>query len=43
VKAHEIGEDDGHRQLDKVEKLTHEASETIEELLKKKEQEVMAI
>jgi len=43
IKAHEIGEDDGHRQLEEVDKLTHESSDTIDELLKKKEEEVMSI
>jgi ribosome recycling factor len=43
VKAHELGEDDGHRQLDEVERLTHEHSGAIDELLKKKEEEVMSI
>ncbi len=33
----------GHRQLDEVEKLTHEHSEAIDEFLKKKEEEVMSI
>jgi ribosome recycling factor len=43
VKEHEIGEDDGRRQLDEVEKLTHDHNEAIDELLKKKEEEVMSI
>lgn len=43
MKAHELGEDDGHRQLEEVEKLTHESSEAIDELLKKREEEVMSI
>ncbi len=43
VKEHELGEDDGRRQVDKVEELTHEYSDAIDELLKKKEEEVMAI
>ncbi|NNF14970.1 MAG: ribosome recycling factor [Gemmatimonadetes bacterium] len=43
VKDHEIGEDEGHRREDSVEKLTHEYSEKIDELLKQKEDEVMAI
>ena len=43
IKEHEIGEDDGHRQLDEVEKLTHEFQEKIDDLLKAKEAEVMAI
>lgn len=43
VKDHEVGEDDGHRQLDEVEKLTRDYSDAIDELLKKKEAEVMSI
>jgi ribosome recycling factor len=43
IKAHEVGEDDGHRQLEEVEKMTHDHSESIDEFLKKKEEEVMTI
>ncbi len=43
VKEHEVGEDDGHRQMDEVEKLTHKYNEAIDELMKKKEEEVMSI
>jgi len=43
VKSHEIGEDDGRRQLDEVEDLTRDYSESIDELLKRKEEEVMSI
>jgi ribosome recycling factor len=43
VKEHEIGEDEGRRREDAVEKLTHEYSEKVDELLKHKEEEVMAI
>ncbi len=43
MKDHEIGEDDGHRELDEVDKLTHEFTERIDELLKRKEQEVLAV
>lgn len=43
VKDHELGEDDGHRQLDEVEKLTHDYTAKIDEYLKKKEEEVMSI
>lgn len=43
MKDHELGEDEGHRQMDEVEKLTHEYTEAIEEHLKKKETEVMSI
>jgi ribosome recycling factor len=43
VKEHEIGEDDGRRREDALEKLTQEYSDKIDELLKHKEDEVMAI
>jgi ribosome recycling factor len=43
VKAHELGEDDGRRQLDEVERLTHDYAGEIEDLLRKKEEEVMSI
>lgn len=43
VKDHEIGEDEGRRREEALEKLTHEYSEKIDGLLKKKETEVMAI
>jgi len=43
VKEHEVGEDDGHRQIEEVERLTHHYTESIEDLLKKKEEEVMSI
>ena len=42
VKDHEIGEDEGHRREDSVEKLTQEYTDKIDELLKQKEEEVMA-
>lgn len=43
VKEHELGEDEGHRREDSVEKLTHEFGDKIDELTKRKEEEVMAI
>jgi ribosome recycling factor len=43
VKKHEVGEDEGRRREDALEKLTHEYTEKIEDLLKSKEEEVMAI
>ncbi len=43
IKEHEVGEDDGHRQLDEIEKLTHQYTEQIDDLLSRKETEVMAI
>lgn len=43
MKDHEIGDDDGHRQLDKVQEMTDQYVEKIDELLKNKEEEVMAI
>jgi ribosome recycling factor len=43
VKSHDIGEDEGRRREEAVEKLTHDYTEKIEDLLKKKEEEVLAI
>jgi len=43
VKDHEVGEDEGHRQLDELDKLAHDYSESIDDLLKKKEAEIMSI
>jgi ribosome recycling factor len=43
MKAHEVGEDDGHRQLDEVDRLTQEYTGKIDEMLQRKEQEVMAV
>jgi ribosome recycling factor len=43
IKDHELGEDDGRRQLDEIERITHDYTEAIDELLKKKEEEVMSI
>lgn len=43
VNDHEIGEDEGRRREEAVEKLTQEYTEKIDELLKQKEDEVMAI
>ena len=43
MKEHEIGEDDGHRQLDQVQEMTDEYSTRIDEMLAKKEKEIMAI
>ena len=43
VKDHEISEDDGHRREESLEKLTHEYTDKIDELLKHKEEEVMAL
>ena len=43
MKAHEIGDDEGRRREDALEKLTHVFTAKIDELLKAKEDEVMAI
>ncbi|MEX2047957.1 MAG: ribosome recycling factor [Gemmatimonadota bacterium] len=43
VKKHDIGEDEGRRREEALEKLTQEFNEKIEELLEKKEAEVMAV
>jgi ribosome recycling factor len=41
--AHEIPEDDAHRQMEEVQKMTDNFIHRIEELLKSKEQEVMEV
>ena len=43
VKEHELGEDEGRRREEQLEKLTHEYTDKIERMLKAKEEEVMAI
>ncbi|MDH5758614.1 MAG: ribosome recycling factor [Gemmatimonadota bacterium] len=43
VKDHELGEDDGRRREDQLEKLTHEYTDKVDTLLKHKEEEVMAV
>ena len=43
LKEHEISEDDGHRLMDRVQKLTDEYGKKIDEILDQKEKEVMAI
>jgi len=43
IKEHEVGEDDGHRQLETVQTMTDEYSARIDEMLAKKEKEIMAI
>lgn len=43
VKKHDIGEDEGRRREEALEKLTHQFNEKIDELLEKKEAEVMAV
>ena len=43
MKSHDVGEDEGRRREEALEKLTHEYTEKIDELLKHKEQEIMAI
>jgi ribosome recycling factor len=43
MKEHEVGEDDGHRQMEDLDRLTHEYTEAIDDLLKKKEEEIMSI
>ncbi len=43
VKVHEIGEDEGRVREDRLEKLTHQYVDKIDALLKRKEEEVMAI
>ncbi|MDT8341407.1 MAG: ribosome recycling factor [Longimicrobiales bacterium] len=43
MKEHEIGEDEGHRQMDEVDRITQEFNERIDALLKTKEAEVLSI
>ena len=43
IKEHELGEDEGHRNLQSVQKMTDENIGKIDELLEHKEKEVMAI
>lgn len=43
MKEHAISEDEGHRLLDQVQKLTDEYGQKIDDLLEQKEKEVMAI
>jgi ribosome recycling factor len=43
TKDHELGEDESRRREEELEKVTHEYGDKIEELLKHKEAEVMAI
>jgi ribosome recycling factor len=43
IKEHEVSEDEGHRQLDEIQKMTDQFIAKVDELLKHKEQEVMAV
>ena len=43
IKDHETSEDEGFRQLEKIQELTDSYSSLIDEMLEKKEKEVMAI
>ena len=43
IQEHEVGEDEGHRQMEDLEGLTHDYTEAIDDLLKKKEEEIMSI
>jgi ribosome recycling factor len=43
IQGHETGEDEGHRELDEIQKLTDSCSKRIDEMLEHKEKEVMAI
>jgi len=43
IKDHETSEDDGFRQLEKIQELTDSYSSLLDEMLEKKEKEVMAI
>ncbi len=43
IREHETGEDEGHRQLEEIQKLTDDYAQKIDEMLQHKEKEVMAI
>ena len=43
MKEHETGEDEGHRLLDEIQKLTDSCAKRIDEMLEHKEKEVMAL
>jgi ribosome recycling factor len=43
IKEHEIGEDEGRRREDALEKVTQEYSDKIDQLLKHKEAEILAV
>lgn len=43
IKDHEIGEDEGHRQLDRIQEMTDAHIAKIDELMGKKEEEVMQV
>jgi len=43
MKEHETGEDEGHRILDEIQKVTDSCSKRIDEMLEHKEKEVMAL
>ena len=43
IKEHETGDDEGHRQLEEIQKQTDDYAQKIDEMLQHKEKEVMAI
>ena len=43
MKEHETSDDEGHRQMDEIQKLTDTCSTRIDEMLENKEKEVMAL
>lgn len=43
MKEHELSEDEGHRQLEEVQRLTDDYTEKIEQMLERKEKEVMKV
>ncbi len=43
VKDHDLGEDEGHRQIDEVQEMTDRYISKVDEMLKKKEEEVMQV
>ena len=43
MKEHEISEDEGHHEMNEIQKLTDASSTRLDEMLEKKEKEVMAL
>jgi ribosome recycling factor len=43
VKKHDLSEDEGRRREEQLEKLTHQYTENVDQMLEKKEAEVMAV
>jgi ribosome recycling factor len=43
MKEHETSEDEGHREMDEIQKMTDACAKRIDEMLEHKEKEVMAL